>query len=266
MAVELITGRAGQAHVSSHDFASLLRGIVGTGSYILGTKLPKISMATANSCSISACDLLLNGRHVALTGSNSVAVESGGHTSYRIDYVCVRYKRDVSLNIESAELVVVKGVPASSKNTAQVPNIPLTPEINATSQQVDVPIIQIDVDALTPTAKWIIPTPNHEYHVELENFHGGTLTLDCGLGHAVVQISSVRLAAESWASVATPEDFIPEKYRPNFTVRAALALGNAGGQYFASGEVRVEGGKVTIQNMGSVSSDRQRYGQVCWNY
>lgn len=157
MALELVTGRAGQPHVSSDDVAGLLRAAMGSGAYILGASLPKISMSDANTCTISPAELLLSGRHVKLTGTNNVTVESGGQSTYRIDYICVRYKRDISLGIESAELVEIKGEPASSKDSAVAPNVPLVPEINATSQQVDVPIIQIDVDNLAPTATWLLP-------------------------------------------------------------------------------------------------------------
>lgn len=157
MSIELVTGRAGQPHVSSDDVAGLLRAAMGAGSYVLGAALPKISMSDANTCTISPAELLLSGRHVKLTGANSVTIESGGQATYRIDYICVRYRRDISLGIESAELVEIKGEAAPNKDEATAPNVPLAPEINTTSQQVDVPIIQIDVDNLAPTAAWLLP-------------------------------------------------------------------------------------------------------------
>lgn len=270
MAIELVTGRAGQAHVSSNDVANLLKGIAGTGSYILGDKLPKISMSTANLCSISAADLLVSGRHVLLTGTNTVNITSGGQATYRIDYVCVRYKRDVALNIETAELVVAKGIPASNKSAAQPPNMQLTPEINATSQQVDVPVIKIDVDSLQPTAQWIIEpisslaTLSKKPYYKKEDWSGGTVILSCANHVGCLHIVNCKIGGGSWDKNQGSVGFVPAQYAPKDEVTAAVVTAN-GGNTTGSITVRTNG-QITLNNNGSGGSADGRWGTLTWVY
>ena len=156
MAVELVTGATGSDHVSSDDAAHLHAGIVGRGSYALGGA-PEVSMTDANTLSIPACDLVLEGRHVRLTGITEAKVASGGQSAHRRDLVCLRYALDQSRQVESASVVVVQGQVAYSAAAARDPELPSKGSILALDPTVDVPIARVTLDGLSPAAEWLLP-------------------------------------------------------------------------------------------------------------
>lgn len=156
MAVELVTGATGSDHVSSDDAAHLHAGIVGRGSYALGGA-PEVSMTDANTLSIPACDLVLEGRHVRLTGITEAKVASGGQSAHRRDLVCVRYALDQSRQVESASVVVVQGQVAYSAAAAKDPELPSKGSILALDPTVDVPIARVTLAGLSPAAEWLLP-------------------------------------------------------------------------------------------------------------
>lgn len=154
MALELVTGHAGTAHVSASDFGAMLAGLVGTGSYTLGA-LPTLSMSDANTVAIGPCEVLMQGRHVRLTGSNTLSIRSGTQTARRSDLVCIRYTYDTSTTVEDVELVVVEGTAGASASDPAIPN---NASILDGATIADVPIVRVTLNALTPTAEWLLPS------------------------------------------------------------------------------------------------------------
>lgn len=159
MAIELVTGHAGAAHVSGADVGALLAGTVGSGSYILATEAPTLTMTDANTLTIPACELLLQGRHVRLTASETVTIASGSQSGYRRDIVMARYTMDTTTSVEDVELVVVTGTTASSESAAVDP----TTEYSGASildgaTTVDIPLIRVSLAGLTPSPAWVVGT------------------------------------------------------------------------------------------------------------
>ncbi len=70
--VKLIT-EFGTRHITPQDDASLIRGIVGNGAYILNDVQLEIR---SNTIVIPACDLIINGRHIRITNPKSVTIEN----------------------------------------------------------------------------------------------------------------------------------------------------------------------------------------------
>ena len=124
MAIELITGYAGEGHVSSADAGRFNAGVCGTGKYVLGTGTKfAYSIESSNLVRISSGDAVDQGRHIIIP-QNSVedaAIQNGNQNKTRIDVIALRYSKDASTGVESASLVVIKG---SEVNTGSTPTAP----------------------------------------------------------------------------------------------------------------------------------------------
>lgn len=152
MAIELITGHSGEAHVSGDDVGRLLMGTVGKGKVMLGSA-PSVTMTDANTCSIGACDFLLDGRHVRLTGTSVVSIANGATGSKRSDLVVARYTASASTGVESVTLEVIQGAAGS---TAVDPDLVYPASIADGATTADYPIVRVTLDGLNPTAKWLV--------------------------------------------------------------------------------------------------------------
>lgn len=115
--VQLVTGYAGVAHVSSADAGSFNAGIVGTGRYVLnrGSKFT-YTLVSNNLVTIADGDLLNQGRHCRIRKNDTVncTIENGIAGTKRNDIIVMRYSKDTTTAVESATLVVVKGTSGST--------------------------------------------------------------------------------------------------------------------------------------------------------
>ncbi len=116
MAVELVTGFAGEPHIDSEDVGAFNAATMGSGSYILtGCTM---SMTTVNKLHIAAGELLIQGRHVRITGTGiDLAVANGTSGYNRIDLAVLHYSK-ASSGVESVAFEVVKGTPTTGTATA----------------------------------------------------------------------------------------------------------------------------------------------------
>lgn len=144
MAIELITGHAGTAHISSADDGAYKAGTAGAGRYILQTANQlAATMEDANTCTIATGDALFDGRHVRLTSPESVTIDSGTQGQQRHDIVGISYS--ISGGIESAALTVIKGTPAAS---AVDPDLP-TGNILEGASSAFMPLYRIPLDGIS---------------------------------------------------------------------------------------------------------------------
>jgi hypothetical protein len=153
VAIELVTGHSGAAHVSGADAGAMHAGICGSDSYVLGA-VPSVTMSDANTLVIQPCDLMIEGRHVRLSGTNTLSIRSGAQTGKRNDLVYVRYTYDASTGTESAKLGVKEGTTAT---TATDPALDNPSSVLDGATIADVAICRVSLDALTPTATWLLP-------------------------------------------------------------------------------------------------------------
>lgn len=153
MAIELVTGHSGAAHVSGADAGAMHAGICGSDSYVLGA-VPSVTMSDANTLVIQPCNLMIEGRHVRLSGTNTLSIRSGAQTGKRNDLVYVRYTYDASTGTESAKLGVKEGTTAT---TATDPALDNPSSVLDGATIADVAICRVSLDALTPTATWLLP-------------------------------------------------------------------------------------------------------------
>lgn len=115
MAVELVTGYSGTEHVSSSDDGARQAGTVGTGMYVLETVEDPLAatLENANTVTVGPGDVLINGRHVRLTGSTTYAVPVGTQAMQTSNLLVLRYSVNDD-GTEKVEAVTLTGEPATS--------------------------------------------------------------------------------------------------------------------------------------------------------
>lgn len=115
MAVELVTGYSGTAHVSSSEDGARQAGTVGTGMYVLETVEDPLAatLENANTVTVGPGDALINGRHVRLTGSTTYAVPVGTQAMQTSNLLVLRYSVGED-GTEKVEAVTLTGDPAAS--------------------------------------------------------------------------------------------------------------------------------------------------------
>ena len=151
MAIELITGRAGKAHIGSEDDRTYHAYTNGEGRYILngGT----VDIESANNVHIDPVEFLIDGAHVRVTGAGEdVAIENGIASYKRIDVIALHYTRTGNEGnyIESVEFAVVKGANVELGSEPQVPDMPKSSTILTGANDVYVPVYSLLIDGLTP--------------------------------------------------------------------------------------------------------------------
>lgn len=155
MAIELITGRAGRAHVDSSDMRELYSNIVGRARYLLndhGTDVAE--MESANDCHLMPAELLVDGAHVRITGDGeTVSIDNGSSSYDRVDVVALHYTStgDSDSRVESISVEVVKGTPVDTGGEAQDPAMPSgSATILDGSTDVYIPYVRIKLVGLSP--------------------------------------------------------------------------------------------------------------------
>lgn len=154
MTVELVTGRAGKAHIDSADIGAFNAYTLGTGVYVLNGCTAAV--VSSNQVTVSAGELLINGRHVRITGSGEdMTIENGTSGYNRRDIIAAHYVKDDD-DIETVELVVVKGTATTS--TAADPEMPVTGDILEGASENYTPLFRVTLSGLTVSVARIVST------------------------------------------------------------------------------------------------------------
>lgn len=267
MAIELVTGHGGAAHVSGADAGAMHAGICGSDSYVLGA-VPSVTMSDANTLVIQPCDLMIEGRHVRLSGTNSLSIRSGAQTGKRNDLVYVRYSYDSSTGVESAKLGVKEGTTAT---TATDPALDNPSSVLDGATIADVAICRVSLDALTPTATWLLPQlptlkalgDSVSQGTAVERLYDGDGWHIWHMGKLVmVNASGVAISGGgSWDSAMCPYT-IPAALRP----AVSISTDGMSRDVVLSTVLYVEAsGKVLIGNAGGPgSANRQRWASLTY--
>lgn len=118
--VHLITGYRGEEHIQSADQGSFNASFFGGGEYVMeaGNQF-EASIMDNNTVRILDGDLLMQGRHIRIEPDTyeDMTITTGTAGVNRIDLIVMQYSKDTSTDIESAELVVIKGTEAEGTAT-----------------------------------------------------------------------------------------------------------------------------------------------------
>ena len=147
--LHLVTGYAGQAHVTAADHGSLNAALFGSGQYVLnrGNKFAA-SVVTNNQIKVLDGDLMIQGRHVRLNEGTYVelTIENGEQGMFRNDLIVARYTKNSGTGVEDCNLVVIKGTAANAN--------PSDPEytsgdiIEGNVLQADMPLYRVPLNGI----------------------------------------------------------------------------------------------------------------------
>lgn len=145
--MEIITGYTGENHVTSADDASLYRGILGTGDYVLdvGNKFAA-TIIDNNTVRIMDGDLVIQGHQARIRANDyeEVTIDNGTPGQKRNDLIVARYQKNTTTGIESITLEVVKGTPGE---TATDPDI-IQEDLSTGGTQRDFALYRVSLNGL----------------------------------------------------------------------------------------------------------------------
>lgn len=145
MTIELITGRAGTAHVDSADDGAYNACTMGSGCYIFSGCAANV--VNANTVHIAPGEIMLEGRFVRITGAGvDATLENGAQGLNRNDLVVIRYAVG-DANIETCTVRVIKGTPVSGTPTDPAH---ARGSIIAGDVLAEYPLLRVPVNGLTP--------------------------------------------------------------------------------------------------------------------
>lgn len=151
MAMQIVTGYTGTAHIKSAHDRSRNAGVVGRGSYVLSTgNMLAAKMQTANTLRIVDGDLMLQGTHATIEAGTheDLAIDNGTQGMKRNDLVVARYERlSGEPKTESVTLRVIKGSPSSgaAADPDHVEGDVLKGDLVA-----EMPLYRVPIDGITP--------------------------------------------------------------------------------------------------------------------
>lgn len=153
MALNLVTGRTGTAHVTSDNARAFNSQVFGTGTYLIdyGAKFAP-TIVDNNTVRIGDGMLIHQGTQMGIDidSYEDVIIENGSSRYNRNDLIVMRYTKNRDTQIESISLVVMKGTP--SNTTPVDPTYTTTNILDGTGLSTDVPICRVRLSSLTITS------------------------------------------------------------------------------------------------------------------
>lgn len=153
MSLHLITGYAGEEHITSADQGAYNMGTFGEGEYVLdrGNKF-EATVVTNNSISIADGEAMMQGRFIMLAPgtTETVSIDNGSQGMNRKDLICLHYEKDSGTGVESVSFVVKKGTESSS--TPSDPSYTTGDITDGTDLVNETPLYRVNISGLTITS------------------------------------------------------------------------------------------------------------------
>lgn len=147
--LHLVTGYAGQTHVTSADQGAYNAATIGSGEYVLdkGNKFAA-SIISNNQIRVLDGEILFQGRYVRLDADVYVdlTIENGAIGYYRNDLIVARYTKNSLTGVEEFNLVVLKGTAVTSDPAD--PEYTVGDLLTAHDLQADIPLYRVPLDGL----------------------------------------------------------------------------------------------------------------------
>ena len=152
MAVNIVTGMTGVAHITSDDDRCFNASILGKGKYVFeyGKKFSP-SIINNNLVRIHDGMCINQGTQMGIEPNDyeDVIIENGVSGSKRNDLIVMRYERNADTSIEKASLVVIKG---TAGETATDPSYISGNILDGGDLIDDMPLFRVKIESLTITA------------------------------------------------------------------------------------------------------------------
>lgn len=147
--IHLVTGYAGQEHVTAADMGAFNASVFGSGQYVTGSGNRLVaSVVTNNQIRVLDGDIIMQGRHIRLNPNTYVdlTVENGSQGMLRNDLIVARYTKDSGTGVEDCNLVVIKGTAVASNPSD--PAYTSGDIINGDVLLNDMPLYRVPLDGL----------------------------------------------------------------------------------------------------------------------
>ena len=162
MAVNIVTGMTGTAHITSDDDRCFNASILGKGKYVFeyGKKFSP-SIINNNLVRIHDGMCINQGTQMGIEPNDyeDVIIENGVSGSKRNDLIVMRYEKNADTSIEKASLVVIKGTAGA---TATDPSYISGNILDGGDLIDDMPLFRVKIESLTITT---VEQLFEEYHI-----------------------------------------------------------------------------------------------------
>ena len=147
MSVSLVTGFAGESHITSEQIARFNASVFGSGEYVAtgAGKTISASLQSANTVRVMPGDIMMKGRHIVVDSAQDLSIENGSQALKRNDLIVCRYEKNSSTGVETASLDVIKGTPGE---IAVDPNYVSGDLLNGGALINEMPLFRISLDGL----------------------------------------------------------------------------------------------------------------------
>lgn len=147
MSVSLVTGFAGESHITSEQIARFNASVFGSGEYVAtgAGKTISASLQSANTVRVMPGDIMMKGRHIVVDSAQDLSIENGSQALKRNDLIVCRYEKNSSTGMETASLDVIKGTPGE---IAVDPNYVSGDLLNGGALINEMPLFRISLDGL----------------------------------------------------------------------------------------------------------------------
>lgn len=127
MALHLVTGFKGEAHITPTDIGAFNAGTYGMGEYVLktGNMFKAEKSGENNQIKILDGDAVVKGRHISQKVGQYTMLTIDNceqQNEKRIDLIVIRYTKENKIGVENIEFAVIKGTPVTS-GEPEVPSI-----------------------------------------------------------------------------------------------------------------------------------------------
>lgn len=111
MALHLVTGYKGSAHITAGDQGAFNAGCVGLGEYVFQTGRMFEAEIVTGAVRLYDGSLCMQGRHIHLNPTEflDAIISPGTQSMNRNDLIVVRYEKNTSTGVESANFAVIQG-------------------------------------------------------------------------------------------------------------------------------------------------------------
>ena len=193
MAIELVTGHAGEGHVSSADAGRYNAGVCGVGKYVLNTGQKfAYSIESANLIRIGTGDAVNQGRHISIRQNTyeDANILNGTQGKTRIDVITLRYSKVTTqvegepVTVEVATVEVIKGTEVPVGTAPEVPAV-ISGNIFDGATVDDMPLYHVlitDTSVTSVTAVFTVLDPLNALWNQIEGYDSSISSLSNKIG------------------------------------------------------------------------------------
>ena len=205
--MELVTGRKGEAHVTSQQDRMLHQGVFGVEAYILNTgKKLRPEVQSSNEIRIRDGALMVQGAWscVKINTYDSITIQNGTQGMKRIDLVVWQYVYNAENDTEYSEWNVIQGTPDEIE-----PHMPeyVQGDIQSGDNFAQVPYLAVHLDGINITEVRTLLEVIPDIYTTNKNLTENISELNRNISGFKIRTGIVRISAEAKKSGAATIEY-----------------------------------------------------------